>query len=277
MKTVGFIDYYISEWHANNYPNWIKEASAQLDEEFVVKYAWAEKYISPVDGKNTDEWCERFGVERCESIAELCAKADYICILAPTNPEKHLEYAREALKCGKNTYIDKTFAPDYKTAAEIFSVAKEYGTRFFTSSALRYASELSSFVGENGVKVSGNGSNFDEYIIHLAEMVVKCLKATVKKVKVDTADGVAYECEAIFEGGKQATLSFSPTLPYAIGIKSADTEVKSAFFAELIKDMIRFFVSGVTSFNTDETLDVMKLRELLIRAKNNNGEWISYE
>ena len=257
MKTVGFIDYYISEWHANNYPNWIKEASAELDEEFVVKYAWAEKYISPVDGKNTDEWCEKFGVQRCVSIAELCSKADYICILAPTNPEKHLEYAREALKCGKNT--------------------KEYGTRFFTSSALRYATELSSFVGENGVKVSGNGSNFDEYIIHLAEMVVKCLKATVKKVKVDTADGVAYECEAIFEGGKQATLSFSPTLPYAIGIKSADTEVKSAFFAELIKDMIRFFVSGETSFNTDETLDVMKLRELLIRAKNNNGEWISYE
>ena len=24
---VGFIDYYLDEWHANNYPAWIKEAS----------------------------------------------------------------------------------------------------------------------------------------------------------------------------------------------------------------------------------------------------------
>ena len=24
MKTIGFIDYYLSEWHANNYPDWIK-------------------------------------------------------------------------------------------------------------------------------------------------------------------------------------------------------------------------------------------------------------
>lgn len=25
MKKIGFIDYYLSEWHANNYPIWIKE------------------------------------------------------------------------------------------------------------------------------------------------------------------------------------------------------------------------------------------------------------
>ena len=30
MKTIGFVDYYISEWHANNYPEWIKQASEKL-------------------------------------------------------------------------------------------------------------------------------------------------------------------------------------------------------------------------------------------------------
>ena len=84
MKTIGFIDYYISEWHANNYPAWIKEASEKMGEDFVVKYAWAEEYVSPVDGKNTDEWCKKFGVEKCETIEDLCEKADYILILAPS-------------------------------------------------------------------------------------------------------------------------------------------------------------------------------------------------
>ena len=28
MKKVGFVDYYISEWHANNYPGWFREMNA---------------------------------------------------------------------------------------------------------------------------------------------------------------------------------------------------------------------------------------------------------
>ena len=54
MKTIGFVDYYISEWHANNYPQWIKDVCAESGRNFEVKYVWAEKYISPVDGRNTD-------------------------------------------------------------------------------------------------------------------------------------------------------------------------------------------------------------------------------
>ena len=78
MKTIGFVDYYISEWHADNYPKWIKEANEKLGEDFELKYVWAEEYISPVDGKNTDEWCAEYGCEKCETIDELCEKSDYI-------------------------------------------------------------------------------------------------------------------------------------------------------------------------------------------------------
>ena len=38
MKKIGFIDYYISEWHANNYVGWIHE----ITDEYRVSYAWAE-------------------------------------------------------------------------------------------------------------------------------------------------------------------------------------------------------------------------------------------
>ena len=132
MKYIGFVDYFLSEWHANNYPKWISE----LSDEFSGKYAWAEEYVSPYDGVNTDEWCEKYGVEKCESIAELCEKSDYIIVLSPDNPEKHLGYAREVFKCGKTVYIDKTFAPNTQEAAAIFSLAEEHGVKFFSTSAL---------------------------------------------------------------------------------------------------------------------------------------------
>ena len=51
-KIIGFIDYYISEWHADNYPAWIEEISKETGKDFCFKYVWAEEYVSPVDGRN---------------------------------------------------------------------------------------------------------------------------------------------------------------------------------------------------------------------------------
>ena len=93
MKTVGFIDYFLNEWHANEYPTMIKEYNEKNGTDYQVKYAWAEMDIP--GGMSTDEWCELHGVTRCNSIKELCAKCDCVFVLAPSNPEKHLEYAKE--------------------------------------------------------------------------------------------------------------------------------------------------------------------------------------
>ena len=203
MKTIGFVDYYISEWHANNYPAWIKQASEKMGEDFVVKYAWAEKYVSPVDGRNTDEWCEKFGVEKCETLEELCEKADYILVLAPSDPKKHLGYAEKVLVYKKNTYIDKTFAPDYKTAKEIFDIAEKYGTKFFSSSALRYGEELTDVLGGKVMFTQGGGSNLPEYIIHQIEMAVKVIGEKAVKVRVEKQGHNQYISTVQFENEKQ--------------------------------------------------------------------------
>ena len=277
MKTIGFADYYISEWHANNYPAWIKAACEKIGEDIEVKYVWAEISTSPLDGVTTEEWCKKYCAEQCSSISELCEKADYICILAPSNPEKHLSYAKEVLKYGKNTYIDKVFAPDYATAAEIFDIAKKYGTKFFSTSALRYAKELEAVEGACNLKTTGSGSNFEEYIVHQAEMVIKTLRTSIDKVRVDSEDGIQYDCRVLLADGKAASLGFSANLPYAIGdVDVADEliSIKSNYFTAFIEDMIRFYITGDVSFDIAETLEVMKLCEALIKAKNNLGEWI---
>ncbi len=185
MKKIGLVDYYISEWHANNYPLWIKEFCEETGKDFEIAYVWAETDISPVDGINTAEWCEKFGVNQCETIEELCEKSDYIMILSPSNPEKHLEYAEKVLKYGKNTYIDKTFAPDYKTAKKIFDIAEKYNAKFFSTSALRCATESESIKNCVSAVITGSGGNFDEYIIHEIEGLVKIMGVGAQRVKVE--------------------------------------------------------------------------------------------
>jgi hypothetical protein len=271
MKSIGFVDYYISEWHANNYPVWIKEVCEKSGAQFEVKYAWAETEISPVDGKSTDTWCEEFGVQKCESIAELCEKSDYIVILAPSNPEKHLEYAKEALKYGKNTYIDKTFSPDYATAKEIFDLAAEYGTRFFSTSALRFASELKDFENANNLLIKGGGSNLEEYIIHTVEIAVALLKENVSAVKI-RIEGERRIGELITPSGRKATLDFAPQNGFVVSGTLPDGShlektISSNFFGALMEEILKFFENGEIPFDESQTIEAMALRDAFICFK----------
>lgn len=279
MKKIGFIDYYISEWHADNYPEWIKDANEKMNEDFVVSYAWAELEESLVDGVTTDEWCAKNNVERCNSIEELCEKSDYILILAPSNPEKHLGYAKQALKFKKNTYIDKTFAPDYETAKEIFSIAEKYGTKFFSTSALRFATELEDIKDAVKVDVLGGGSNIEEYIIHQVEMAVKILKKNAVRVRVEDLCENKYKCYVDFGNEEISTLYFAQGTPFSLSAKFSDGAVKEYaiefdFFVNLLSDILRFYISGEPSFDVNETLEVMKIREAVVKGVSNIGEWI---
>ena len=278
MKRIGFVDYYISEWHANNYPNWINAAAEGLGLEYKVCYCWAEKYESPVDSVNTDQWCEKYGVEKCNTIEELCEKSDVIIILAPSNPETHLRYAKAVLPFKKRTYIDKTFAPDFATATEIVELAKECGTPFFTTSALRYASELSEFNDVRNVIVTGGGGNLDEYIIHNVEMAVALMKGKFQKVKVESVGRQAI-CRCATEDGREAVLLFSYAMEYSVTAEDGSKRLKkktvaSDFFKKLIETILVFFENGKTPFDLTETLEVMRVREGLIKAFAQDGEWV---
>lgn len=277
MKKIGFVDYYISEWHANNYPAWIKAAAEKIGAEFEVAYAWAEKDVSLFDGKTTDEWCAAYGIQKCETVEELCEKSDCIMILAPSDPETHLGYAEKVLKYGKRTYIDKTFAPDFETAKKIFALGEEYHAPFFSSSALRYSAALADLSDTKTVTTFGGGSNFAEYAVHQAEMVIAALKKEPLAVKAE-AQGKQYILTVQLDGA-EATMVYSPDLPYAMSSENKNGErvyktSGKGHFPALIEDILRFFETGEISFDTQETLSVMKLREAAIKATAQNGEWI---
>ena len=281
MKKIGFIDYYISEWHANNYPGWIEEINEKIGGDYKVAYAWAELDKSPVDGKTTEEWCNEFGVEKCDSIRDLCVKSDYVFILAPSDPETHLRFAREALKSGKRIYIDKTFAPDYKTAKEIFDIAAKYGSEIFSTSALRYATELREYAGKcDTATVFGSGDTIEEYGIHQIEMTVKLMGMGADSIRLEqSAD--QYNIRVLYGDGRAANIIFCENyglpagfIPHTENAVSNFIPIKSEFFKNLIEKILDFFKTGEAPFDSGETLEVMKIREAIIKAKERNGQWV---
>ena len=273
MKKIGFVDYYVSEWHANSYPAWIKEACAKLRLQYEVSYVWAERDVSPYDGRTTDEWCRAYGAERCDTIDELCQKSDVVVILAPSDPDKHFGYCAEVFKHGKRTYVDKTFAPDLKTAKEIFALAEQYGTPFFSSSALRYASELNGLKDVKVFKTTGGGSNLPEYIVHQAEMVVKVM-GEADKVRA-IKDGGTTVFDIAFSDGRAARMSYAPELSFCACADADEyTAMASPFFVRLISDIVTFFEDGKAPFDASETIEVMRLREGALKAADSLGEWI---
>ena len=174
MKKIGLVDFYIDEWHSNTYLGLLSRAVEELGLDYSVTYAWAE--LDRFENRrSTDEWCAEKNITRVNTLEELCELSDNILILAPADPQKHLEYAKTVLRYGKATYIDKTFAQNCTEAKEIYALAEKYGTPIFSTSALRYASELDALVGAQSFVSQGGGRSLEEYIVHQIEMAVKVM------------------------------------------------------------------------------------------------------
>ena len=162
MKKIGFIDYYLDQFHANNYPEMIKNAS---DGRYEVAYAYG--MVDSKNGLTNREWSLKYGVELLDTIEEVVEKSDVLIVMSPDNPEMHEHLCELPLKSGKLVYVDKTFAPDRETALRIFANADAHSTPCYSSSALFYASELDDINSDNVYKVYSRGPGvYDIYSIH---------------------------------------------------------------------------------------------------------------
>ena len=181
---IGFVDYYLDEWHANNYPQWIREASGGTME---VSLAFG-LIDSPIGGRTNAQWCADMGIPQAKSIAEVVEACDAIVVLSPDNCEMHEQLCQLPLRSGKPVYVDKTFAPDLETAQRIFAIAEESHTPCYSTSALRYAEE---YQGLEGIKaISTWGPNeFETYSIHQLEPVMMLMGADAARVMYLPGEG----------------------------------------------------------------------------------------
>ncbi len=275
MIKVGFIDYYLDEWHANNYPEMLKNAS---DGKFCVCYAYG-KIDSPIGGMTNQAWAEKYGVELLSSVEEVIEKSDVLVVLSPDNPEMHEELCDLPLKSGKLCYVDKTFAPDKKTAERIFANAKVHGTKCYSSSALRFSAELDGIDTSEIVRIYSEGpGTYEIYSIHQIEPIVRLMNTRAKRVMF-TGDEKHPAMVMEFADGRYAQMYQGDGLGFKITTvteKNCATQypIQSNFFGLFIEGMIRFFETGEVPVPAENTVDVIAIREAGLKAMKHPFTWV---
>lgn len=278
MKKIGFIDHYLHEWHAENYPKMIKDISCG---EMEVCYAYGETDNPHPEAQNNKEWAKGKGIELFSSIEEVVEKSDYIVVLSPDNPERHEELCRLPLMSGKRVYVDKTFAPDKKTALKIFEHAEKYNTPCYSCSALNFASEYKN-IDRSKIQTVGTWGEgaFSNYAIHQIEPIVSLMGAGAKRLMF-MGDEVFPSIYIEYENGRHAQLANYPRrTPFVtnVGYKDGTTdhlEIKSAYFENFVKEMVEFFNTGKIPVPHEQTIDVIAIREAGIKAMAKPFEWIN--
>lgn len=278
MKKVGFIDYYLHEWHADHFPTMLADAS---NGEYQVCYAWA--YCEPpvnTDRISNGEWAKRHGIELLDSIEELVEKSDCIVVLSPNNPEVHEELCELPLKSGKPTFIDKTFATDKESAERIFQLADEYGTKCFSASALFFSEELEDVDIENLYKIYSEGpANIDLYAVHQLEPMIRLMNVPAKRLMF-LGDEAHPSLIIEFEDGRFAqmyhrndeTWSFCFTAVYADNTAKR-YEMKSDHDGRFIKAMVQFFETGVAPVSHELTINAIAVRAAAMKASTTPFQW----
>ncbi len=277
MKKIGFIDYFLNEWHANNYPAWIEEATGG---EMKVCYGYG--MIPQPNGLTNEEWCEKMGIEYCATEDELIEKSDYLIVLSPNNPEMHWELCQKALRSGKPTYVDKTFAPDKATAEAIFALAEEGKTPMWSSSALRFSNEILDLDTSKIDSIVSVGSGVMQiYLIHQVEPIVKLMGTEVEKVMYTGTD-VTPHIVLQYKDGRVATIAHMPEAPFALYINNTDGTTVSIpstteFFPNLMKALIAFFESNGEKVGApkEQTIAVIAIIEAAMEAKKTPGVWVN--
>jgi len=285
MKKIGFIDFFLDEWHANNYPKWIRDDVAASGRDMDVAYAWGE--MSRPGELDSAAWCKKFNVEGLSSLEEVVKKSDYLIVLSPDFPENHERLSRIPLMSGKPVYVDKTFSPDLKTGVGMFELANQFRTPMFSSSALRFTKELAGYPDDKVnrdslefVATLGPGT-YQNYSVHQLEMIVSLMGAGATRVKsLSSEHGRLLAIE--YPGGRRASMLQMPAAPFQVSMQLKDGQGVfipecSDIFTRMIHAMLDFFETGKPAAPKEETLAIMALIEAGRKALTSYDTWVKVE
>lgn len=240
----------------------------------------------------------KYGIQRYSSLEQVAAACDAI-LLTSADGRVHLEQFKAIAPYGKPVFIDKPLALSYETAQQIFVIAKQHGIPLMSSSALRYAEQLTSELQhEHAAEVTGaditgplvvepTQSYYYWYGIHAVEMLYAimgsgCLEVNVTTAEAyaeeDAAEDAAEECgvekydliSAKWKDGRLATVKLSRQPETGFGAKvyraesTSGIEINSQakpFYASLLEQIMELFYTRSSPLDWRETLEVIRFVE----------------
>jgi predicted dehydrogenase len=244
-----------------------------------------ESSISRVDGY-TKELQDNYGVKIVPTIEELCAQVDAV-LLESVDGRPHLEQARPVIKARKPMFIDKPVAGSLRDALEIFRLAKESNVPVFSSSSYRFYDTMvdlkKSNVGEIRAAISYGPSHLEPhhpdlfwYGVHPTEALFTVLGPGCESV-VRTTTPDTDVITGKWTGGRVGTLHAIKTgaTPHKViifGTKAVAEQKGSGDYAPLVREIIKFFQTGIAPVSPEETIAIFAFMEAADESKRRDGQ-----
>ena len=227
------------------------------------------------------------GVEMCETIDELLAKVDVVC-LETNDGREHLWQAEKVFKAKKRVFIDKPIAQDYQHAKAIVDLGRKHGAEYFSTSTLRYApanvaarasgTKFSSmiFFAPSPIEVQGTHSRYVWYGIHAFETMMTVMRPGAETVRAYTAGNNDF-VTITWGDGRVANLKLDQKSwnygGYAFPPKGAPVALEgpSGYEPMLKNAILPFFRTGVVPVPHEETLEMFAIMDAAAKSHAEGG------
>ncbi len=284
MIRLGFIDHFIDDWHADNFPRMIRESP--MGARFRVAMAWAE--TDPPGKVTLEEWCRREGVARARTIDEVVAACDALLVLSPAAPERHEALVERPLRAGKPVFVDKPFATTLASARRMFELSARHGSPLMSTSALRYCPALVSALagplkGRPRLSAAAWGQGaYDTYIAHPLEMLAALLGPGATRV-LCAANEASASLVVEYADGRRGLAWLAPGVEFGFHAapgpapKPEDGVVgdcRDGFWPGFIDALLGFCESGRSPVPPAETLEVAAVYEAALAARRDPDRWV---
>lgn len=282
---IGFVDHHLNNYHADKFLSLVRGPLADMDAEIAV--AWE-------SNPTGEDWCEKNGVRRAESIAEVCETSDAVFILAPDNIGDHLSLAREVLPHGKPTAIDKALAFKVSEAREIVELSRKHGAPITSSSALAFAVELQDLMNQVDTTplecfVTGMGE-WKNYGLHTLAMALRVMGHGIRRL-IDTGTESSRIVTLDYDDGRKASVivrwssNMWEIFPWTVGIRldhekylCATIRDYDGFYANLVRNVIEFFRTGSEPpFPGELAMELVAVLEGADKSMSAGGIWVEPE
>ena len=236
----------------------------------------------------TNELKTKWNVEIVDSIEELCRKVDAV-LLESVDGRPHLAQVRPVFAAKKRVFIDKPLTASYRDAREIVRLSKESGTPFFSTSSLRFVTEvqqlktnekLGRMLGAFTFSPSPTEPHHPDlfwYGIHGVEMLFTLMGTgceSVTRVHTAGADVVVGQWKdgrtGTFRGIRDGKQDYGAIAFGSQAVLPTNVPMK-VDYRGLVVEIVKFFQTGVPPVSPEETLEVMAFMEAADLSKAQSG------
>jgi len=236
------------------------------------------------------EEVKKYGVEIIESIPELLTKVD-VTMLLSNDGRVHMEQAIPVFKAGKPAFINKSVGGTLTDTFAIYQAAKDYNIPVFSSSSVRYMTNIEDIVKNQSIgKVLGAETyspcyiepglpDFFYYGIHgiealFAIMGTGCKTTTrIHTPDTDVVVGVWDDNRiGTFRGLRAETVGYGG---HVFGEKGIQSPGEMGAMPALLKNMVKFFRTGIAPVTPEETLEIYTFMEAADESKRRGGAAVS--